>query len=74
MTTYDLPRRMLTKLDPNEALRVCRIVSARLIRASEQKHGIDPDAAVKLAEHFLALDGWLKGKGFLPQGWKHEET
>ena len=61
-------------MDPNEALRICRIISDRLVKANDQGHGIDPDAAVKLAEHFLALDGWLKSKGFLPRGWKHDET
>ena len=54
-------------MDPDEALRQLRTAirdyrNATSIAASE-------DAADRLAEHAEALDGWLRGGGFLPAEW-----
>lgn len=53
-------------MDPDKALQDARIAS-RSLREDETWARSDAEA---LADAFDALDEWLTGGGFLPQGWR----
>jgi hypothetical protein len=54
-------------VDPDEALQQLR-TAIRDYRDATSIAAAD-DAAGRLAEHVEALDGWLRGGGFLPAEW-----
>lgn len=58
-------------MDPNANLKEMLELAASMQKAYEDEggNGIDQDDANRLAELVEALDGWLKGKGFLPTRW-----
>jgi hypothetical protein len=57
-------------LDPNEALKVLRAISARILRNIDEDVPLDGDEVNTLCESFQALDEWIAKKGFLPEAWK----
>lgn len=57
-------------MDPNANLKEMLELAASLIEAADDEEAIDPIDAVRLAELVQALDGWIKGGGFLPTEWK----
>jgi hypothetical protein len=58
-------------MDPNANLKEMLELATSIQNAyeDEEGNGIDQDDANRLAELVEALDGWLKGKGFLPGRW-----
>lgn len=58
-------------MDPNATLDEMRTLAKRISAAydDEEGNGVDQDDANQLAELVEAMDGWLKGKGFLPKEW-----
>ena len=58
-------------MDPNANLKEQRELAAKMLRDFEdtEGNGIDQDDANRLAELVEALDGWIKGGGFLPHDW-----
>ena len=54
-------------MDPDEALRQLR-TAIRDYRDATSIAAFQ-DAAHRLADHAEALDGWLRGGGFLPAEW-----
>jgi hypothetical protein len=64
-------------MDPNEALRMLRALTAKQIDANPDGKNClqaSADRAELLAEHFEALDEWLKKGGFLPDTWRPLDT
>lgn len=63
-------------MDPNANLKEL-LELAESINRSEDVEDMDRDAlelvatdAVRMAELLFALDGWIKGGGFLPTEWR----
>lgn len=54
-------------MDINEALRVARKLSAKIM---EGEGADDPITADAMASAFSIIDEWLTGGGFLPQPWR----
>lgn len=59
-------------MDPNANLKEQIELAMKMMAdyESEESNGIDQDDAERLAELVMALHGWLKGGGFLPDKWK----
>lgn len=64
-------------MDPDEALKLAREEADRFNQMYERDDG-DDDALVELgshlAEHFIALDGWMTNGGYMPGQWKPNHT
>lgn len=56
-------------MDPNANLTEMLELAAEIQAAYEADETISEADANRLAELVEALDGWLKGKGFLPARW-----
>ena len=52
-------------MDPNSNLTEQLRLAEKMLRDP----AINPDDSERLAEIVLALDGWIRGGGFLPDGW-----
>jgi hypothetical protein len=55
-------------MDPNACLD-CILRTAKTLADGEG----NAHEAMKLAEHVLALNGWIQGGGFLPRLWQQNE-
>ena len=60
-------------MDPNEALRIIRLLIAQMRVEDGPVSGQVADQFIQhardLAEQFEALDEWLSSEGFLPGAW-----
>jgi hypothetical protein len=64
-------------MDPNANLKELLELAHHLIYETENVEDMDRDAlelvahdAIRMAELLFALDGWIKGGGFLPTEWR----
>jgi hypothetical protein len=57
-------------MDPDQALQVIRTSASEVIFIMTKTSTPRCEAAIRLAEHTLALDQWLAGGGFLPAAWQ----
>lgn len=58
-------------MDPDAALEVC-LSAADTVQTGTQEEVLA--AAEELAEHFLALDQWMRSGGFAPTYWSLGKT
>lgn len=56
-------------MDPNANLKEQLEIAKRIIDGGDMEHGEWDTLRDRLAELVIALDGWLKQGGFLPQRW-----
>lgn len=58
-------------MDPNETLKKIRAMSEKLLseEMDDARQAEFNRLAEELALHIVALDGWLKQGGFLPNAW-----
>ena len=56
-------------MDPNANLAEQLRLARKLINNEWSKSSEKDEYAARLAELVEALDGWLKGGGFLPEAW-----
>jgi hypothetical protein len=61
-------------MDPNENLMQLLNMASGVIAAEERDEKVSHELALRMAEHFLALDQWLKNGGFLPRRWQVKST
>lgn len=54
-------------MDPDEALRIIRVYTARYLDSLEEP---EAEEVQRYAEAVDALDGWLTKGGFLPAAWR----
>jgi len=47
--------------------------AAAIIASVDSEADVDEDDAVALAESVQALDGWIRGGGFLPDAWSDDD-
>lgn len=57
-------------MDPNANLKEMLELATEIQEAYDADETISEADSNRLAELVLALDGWLKGKGFLPTRWE----
>jgi hypothetical protein len=67
-------------MDPNEALNKLRELAKKILAIADEPFEDDQfgvagdrgmsDAAVEMAEQFVALDEWVIKGGFLPRNWE----
>lgn len=59
-------------MDPDETHRRMLALAASVIEAADSDHhtGDLIDEASELADAILALDGWIRSGGFLPDAWR----
>ncbi len=59
-------------MDPTANLDEQLRLAQRMIAAYDNPagNGIDQDDAARMAELVIALDGWIRGGGFLPACWR----
>jgi hypothetical protein len=57
-------------MDPNANLQEMLRLAREVTRCLDEGIEWDNDDAARLAELVLALNGWLKGGGFLPSDWQ----
>lgn len=56
-------------MDPDTNLEEQLRIAERILRQSDDDGEIDDYDSIRLAELVGALDGWLRGGGFLPSRW-----
>lgn len=56
-------------MDPNATVGSIRMLTIAILAAVDSGAIVHADAAIELAEHCEALDGWLSRGGFLPTEW-----
>lgn len=65
-------------MDPNANLDELLILANGFLEAADEddeeaREPIDVDVVIRMAELVTALDGWIRGGGFLPTQWKREK-
>ena len=57
-------------MDPDANLKEQLELAESIQQAYDNEEEVDPDDAARLAELVIALNGWMKGCGFLPKEWR----